>query len=201
MPDFSQLTDRQREVYEFIREKIEGRGYGPTVREIGDAFDIKSPNGVMCHLKALEKKGLIKREGFRARAIQLVDHRPPALGLPMYGPVAAGSPTEAIAQDSRLDFGELFGNPNYFALHVRGQSMIDDHITDGDFVIIRKQETAENGQRVVAMINNEVTLKKFFRKKDQVRLEPANETMEPIIVNSTEDAKILGLLVGVVRRC
>src|SRR5207249_6378532 len=155
MPDFSQLTDRQREIYEFIREKIEGRGYGPTVREIGQGFDIKSPNGVMCHLKALEKKGLIIREGFSARAIQLVDHRPPSPALPLVGLVAAGSPTAAVEQKERLEFGELFGGPHQFALRVRGQSMIEDHIEDGDFVIIRKQETAENGQRVVAMIDDE----------------------------------------------
>src|ERR1700728_1394560 len=91
MPDFSQLTERQREIYDFIRQKIESRGYGPTVREIGLGFDIRSPNGVMCHLKALEKKGLIKREGFSARAIMLVDHRRPAQGLPFYGAVAAGT--------------------------------------------------------------------------------------------------------------
>jgi repressor LexA len=201
MADFSTLTERQREIYEFIRTKIEARGYGPTVREIGEGFDIKSPNGVMCHLKALEKKGLIKREGFRARAIQLSDHRRPAASLPMYGYVAAGSPTQAVEQDNRLDFQELLGGPNHFALQVRGQSMIEDHIADGDFVIIRKQETADNGQRVVAMINNEVTLKRFYKKKDQIRLQPANESMEPIIVSPSEDTKILGVLVGVVRRC
>src|SRR5712692_12103089 len=89
MPDFSSLTERQREIYDFIRDKIESRGYGPTVREIGQAFDIKSPNGVMCHLKALEKKGLIKREGFSARAIQLLDVRPESAGLPFLGRVAA----------------------------------------------------------------------------------------------------------------
>src|SRR5687768_7906291 len=99
MPDFSQLTERQREIYEFIRDKIETRGYGPTVREIGLAFEIKSPNGVMCHLKALEKKGLIIREGFSARAIQLVDRRVPSHGLPLLGQVAAGAPTQAIEQD------------------------------------------------------------------------------------------------------
>src|SRR5438876_7770186 len=93
MPDFSTLTERQREIYDFIREKIEGRGYGPTVREIGLAFDIRSPNGVMCHLKALEKKGLIKREGFSARAIQLIDQPRQDAGLPFLGLVAAGAPT------------------------------------------------------------------------------------------------------------
>src|ERR1700682_960158 len=104
MPNFSQLTDRQREIYDFIRDKIESRGYGPTVREIGQAFDIKSPNGVMCHLKALEKKGLIKREGFSARAIQLIAHRPPDAALPMLGLVAAGTPTPAVLQDERIHF-------------------------------------------------------------------------------------------------
>jgi repressor LexA len=201
MPDFSQLTDRQREIYEFIRSKIEGRGYGPTVREIGLHFDIKSPNGVMCHLKALEKKGLIIREGFSARAIQLVDHRPPGATMPLLGQVAAGTPTQAIDQQDRLDFNELFGGQNHFALRVRGQSMIEDHIADGDFVVIRKQETANNGERVVAMIDNEVTLKRYFRDKAQVRLEPANGSMDPIVVDPGANASILGVLVGVLRKC
>jgi repressor LexA len=201
MPDFSQLTDRQREIYEFIRSKIEGRGYGPTVREIGLHFDIKSPNGVMCHLKALEKKGLIIREGFSARAIQLVDHHPPGTTLPMLGQVAAGTPTQAIDQQERLDFNDLFGGPNHFALRVRGQSMIEDHIADGDFVVIRQQETANNGERVVAMIDNEVTLKRYFRDKAQVRLEPANGNMDPIVIDPGANARILGVLVGVLRKC
>lgn len=201
MPDFTQLTDRQREIYEFIREKIDVRGFGPTVREIGEGFDIKSPNGVMCHLKALEKKGIIKRTGFRARAIQIVDHRPgsPA-SLPLLGLVAAGSPTAAIEQDERLEVNDLFSNPKHYALRVRGESMIENHIDDGDFVIIRKQETAENGDRVVAMIDDEVTLKRFYRDKENIRLEPANGTMKPIIADPNE-VKILGVLVGVMRRC
>jgi repressor LexA len=201
MPDFSQLTDRQREIYEFIRSKIEGRGYGPTVREIGLHFDIKSPNGVMCHLKALEKKGLIIRKGFSARAIQLVDHHPPGTTMPLLGQVAAGTPTQAVDQQERLDFNELFGGPNHFALRVRGQSMIEDHIADGDFVVIRQQETANNGERVVAMIDNEVTLKRYFRDKAQVRLEPANGNMDPIVIDPGANASILGVLVGVLRKC
>src|SRR5215813_11519722 len=103
MPDFTQLTDRQREIYDFIRDKIESRGYGPTVREIGTEFGIKSPNGVMCHLKALVKKGLITRVDKQARAIQLVDYRGPSHGLPLLGRVAAGAQTQAIEQDERLD--------------------------------------------------------------------------------------------------
>jgi repressor LexA len=202
VPDFSQLTERQREIYEFIREKIESRGFGPTVREIGEEFDIKSPNGVMCHLKALEKKVLIKRTGFRARAIQLVDHkRPGSTTLPLLGRVAAGTPTEAVEQDERLDFKDLFGDPNNYALKVNGQSMIENHIDDGDYVVIRKQQEAANGERVVAMIDDEVTLKRFFREKNRIRLEPANKSMSPIIVNPHDDVKILGVLVGVVRKC
>lgn len=202
MADFSQLTERQKEIYEFIREKIEGRGFGPTVREIGEGFDIKSPNGVMCHLKALEKKGLIKRTGFRARAIQLVDHRPPvAAGLPLLGAVAAGTPTKSETQTERLEFNDLFGDPENYALRVRGTSMIENHIEDGDYVVIRKQDTAENGARVVAMVNDEVTLKRLYRDKNQIRLEPANGAMKPIMVGPEDDVRILGVLVGVMRKC
>src|SRR5205814_6254632 len=115
-----------------IKQKIESRGYGPTVREIGDGFKIKSPNGVMCHLKALEKKGLITREGRSARAIQLVDHRPPAQGLPFLGKVAAGAPIAAAEQNERLEVDALFSGPDRFALKVKGEAMIDSHIQDGD---------------------------------------------------------------------
>ena len=201
--DFSTLTERQREIYEFIRERIEARGYGPTVREIGLGFDIKSPNGVMCHLKALETKGFIEREANHARAIRLTNHRPPSVGLPLLGNVAAGAPLATEQMDGeRLEFSDLFGEPGLFALKVKGRSMIEDNIADGDFVVIRRQETAENGQRVVAMVNNDMTLKKFVRKKDQIRLEPMNETMDPITIDpDRDDVQVLGLLVGVVRRC
>jgi repressor LexA len=202
MPDFSQLTERQREIYEFIEEKIEGRGYGPTVREIGMAFDIKSPNGVMCHLKALEKKGLIRKERGAARAIQLVDRRSPSFALPLFGKVAAGQPMPAIEQaDDRLEFDALFGGPDRFALRVKGDSMIDDQIRDGDYVVIRRQEVAQNGEPVVAMIDNEVTLKRFYMESDHIRLQPSNERMEPILVDDSKDIQILGVLVGVLRKC
>src|SRR5439155_9855493 len=136
----------------------------------------------------------IKREGFSARAIMLIDYHPHSAGLPMLGLVAAGSPTQAVHQlDERLEFTELFDGSNCFALKVRGQSMIEDHIDDGDFVVIRKQENAENGERVVAMSDNEVTLKRFHRDKGQVRLEPANGKMQPIVVDPNSDSKILGV--------
>ena len=202
MPNVSQLTDRQRQIYEFIKDKIETRGYGPTVREIGLEFKILSPNGVMCHLNALVKKGLILREAQSARAIQLVDYHPGGgTELPLVGNVAAGVPIQALPTDERLNFTDLFGGRNHFALKVKGQSMIEDHIDDGDYVVIRQQDSAENGERVVAMIDNEVTLKRFHKEGKQVRLEPANGKMQPIVVDPNSDAKILGVLVGVLRKC
>jgi repressor LexA len=131
----------------------------------------------------------------------LTDHRAPVADLPMWGYVAAGQPLAAVAQEERLNVGDLFAGPNHFALRVRGQSMIEDHIDDGDIVVIRQQEVAENGARVVAMIDNEVTLKRFYREQDHIRLEPANGTMEPIVVEPDRDIRILGVLVGVLRKC
>jgi repressor LexA len=201
MADVSSLTERQRHIYEFICDKIERRGYPPSIREIGEEFDIKSPNGVMCHLKALEKKGLIRRDEKHARAITIDGIRTGGATLPLLGLVAAGPAIEAVPQDDRIDLGELFIGRDHFALRVRGQSMIEDHIDDGDIVIIRKQETADNGERVVAMIDREVTLKKFYRRRDAIRLEPCNSTMAPIMVTAEKDIKILGVLIGVIRKC
>ena len=210
MADTSVLTHRQREIFEFIRDKISNRGYGPTIREIGSGFDIKSPNGVMCHLKALEKKGLIKREGHSARAISIHDVRPNTGGyghssknatLPYLGIVAAGATIDAVAQEDTLNLGELLCAEGHFALKVKGESMIENHIDDGDIVIIRKQSSANNGERVVAMVDGGVTLKRFVRKKDHIRLEPANGNMAVIIVEPDRDIQILGVLVGVVRKC
>lgn len=204
MANHQSLTPRQKEIYEFIRDKIEMRGYPPTVREIGVAFKIKSPNGVMCHLNALVKKGLIQREGQSARAIQLVDFKPGtgrSAELPMYGAVAAGQPIAAVATEERLNFADLFCGPDHYVLQVRGHSMIEDHIADGDYVVIRQQGTAENGERVVAMVDNEVTLKRFYHQGDQIVLQPCNGTMAPIIVDASSDTRILGVLVGVLRKC
>ncbi|HLW65725.1 MAG TPA: transcriptional repressor LexA [Gemmataceae bacterium] len=202
MADMNVLTTKQRHIYEFIRERIENRGYGPSIREICTAFKIKSPNGVMCHLKALEKKGFIKRpDEPLARAIQLTTHRRPGPMLPMLGLVAAGPTIEAIEQkDEEVDFHDFCGN-NCFALKVKGQSMIEDHIEDGDLVVVRKQDSADNGDRVVAMIDGEVTLKRFQRKKGNIMLEPANSTMSPIHVTPDANVRILGVLVGVLRKC
>ena len=195
------LTSRQREIYEFICQKIEVNGFPPSIREIGEAFAIKSPNGVMCHLRALEKKSLIKRQLNSARAIQIEGIRSGGATLPMLGIVAAGQAIEAVAAGDRLDLAEMFGGKDHYALRVRGKSMVDDHIDEGDIIIIRRQETAENGERVVAMVDREVTLKRFFKKKDIIRLEPSNSSMVPIIVEPGKDVHIIGVLIGVLRRC
>ncbi|MDR3633834.1 MAG: transcriptional repressor LexA [Isosphaeraceae bacterium] len=201
MADLEALTPRQREIYNFIRSKIQGRGYGPTVREIGLQFEIKSPNGVMCHLKALQKKGLIHREPNMSRAIQLLDDPTTArpAGLKLVGRIAAGPMSEAIEQaDEELEFTDWEDADDKFALRVNGNSMIDEHIADGDYVVIQKKETARDGQIVaVRDEEGEATLKKFFREKNRVRLEPANKTMKPIF---RERVDILGVLVGVVRK-
>jgi repressor LexA len=199
MANLESLTNRQREVYEFIREKIRHRGYGPTVREIGTQFKISSPNGVMCHLKALEKKGLITREPNMSRAIMLSTETPSGGGgLPLAGRIAAGMLHEAIEQDERIDFGELFSADDLFVLEVSGDSMIEDQIADGDYVVIRKQATANRGQTVVALTDdNQATLKRWFPEAKRIRLEPANSTMKPIYV---DHARVLGVVVGVVRK-
>ncbi len=198
MPDLEQLTTRQREVYEFIRDKIHSRGYGPTVREIGTQFKISSPNGVMCHLKALEKKGLISREPNMSRAIMLCSESASDRGLPLVGRIAAGALQEAVEQSERIDLNEFFGAKEMFVLKVTGDSMIDAHIDDGDYVIVHKQPQAHNGQIVVAMTDeNEATLKYWFREEHRIRLQPANSRMKPIYV---KDAQVLGVVVGVVRK-
>jgi len=192
------LTARQREVYDFLKDKIVNRGYGPTVREIGSHFGIRSPNGVMCHLKALEKKGLITREANRSRAIQLNEPLHPSMSLPLAGQIAAGSPVLAEQQNEQVDFGPLFTDENHFCLKVRGESMIEDQIADGDYVIVHKQETCRDGEIVVALVDgHDATLKRFYRESDRIRLEPANSTMQPIF---SDQVDILGVVVGVVRR-
>ncbi len=201
MADTASLTPKQQRIYDFIRNRIDDRGYPPTIRDIGKQFDIKSPNGVMCHLKALEKKGYIIRDGNSARAIRLTRRATNKVGLPFKGLVAAGSPIQSEAQDERLNLHDLFAGPETFVLQVRGQSMIDNHIADGDYVVIRKQEMAANGERVVAVVDGEYTLKKFYRRNQQIELRPANGTMAPIMVEPGKDIRIEGVLVGVVRKC
>lgn len=193
------LTKRQREIYDFLKDKILNRGYGPTVREIGNHFGIRSPNGVMCHLKALERKGLITRESHMSRAIQLSDgmmRRNAA--LPMAGQIAAGSPVLAVEDAEKIDFGPLFEHEDHFCLKVKGDSMIEDHIAEGDYVVIKKSETCQEGDIVVALVDGQdATLKRFYREEGRYRLEPANSSMAPIYADNVE---VLGVVVGVIRQ-
>lgn len=196
---FDQLTPRQKEVFDFVRDKIDNRGYGPTVREIGEHFKIASPNGVMCHLKALEKKGLITREPNMSRAIQLTPAVLAEKGMPLIGQIAAGNLTEAIEQSERFQFDDWFpAQKNHFALRVKGDSMIEAQIADGDVVICRKTRTAHKGDIVVAQTDEgEATLKYWFPEAKRVRLQPANSSMKPIY---SRNVQVLGVVTGVIRK-
>lgn len=205
------LTERQNEIYQFIRKKILTRGYGPTVREIAEHFNIRSPNGVMCHLRALEAKRYIARSPNLSRAIRLLGDRPAAesvqrsnetrvRGLPLLGRIAAGRLHEAVENAESIDFHQVFDNRhgNLFVLQVHGDSMIDAQIADGDYVVVRRQETAEPGSIVVVLTDdNETTLKRWFPERRRIRLQPANKKMKPIYVRQ---ARVLGVVVGVVRK-
>ncbi len=197
MEPWDRMTIRQQQVYEFIRDKIRNRGYGPTVREIGEHFHIRSPNGVVCHLKALEKKGLITRERNMSRAIQLTAE---PRGLRLAGRIAAGVLHEAVEQDERIDFSKMFtaDGDNLVALKVHGDSMIDDHIAEGDYVIVDRRRPPRKGQIVVAITEDgEATLKRWYPEEGRIRLQPANAAMKPIYVRQ---AKVFGVAVGVVRK-
>lgn len=202
------LTAKQKKILDFILNTIQTQGYPPAIRDICAAFDIRSPNGVMCHLRALQKKGYIQRAEKRgekraqARGITIPGVTAGGFSLPLLGVVAAGKAVEAVPQDDRLEFRDLFAGDDLYVLKVRGQSMVESHISDGDYVVVRKQDQADNGEKVVAMVEKAMTLKKFYKRKDHVRLEPANGTMDPILVDPTKnDVAILGVLVGVVRKC
>ena len=196
------LTAKQALVFDFIKERVQGRGYGPTVREIGEHFKISSPNGVMCHLRALEKKGLLHRVRKHDRAIARAIELAPEItaeekGMPMAGTVAAGLTHLAFEQADRVDFGQMFSKKNLFALKVKGESMIDAQIADGDYVVVKKQRSAHPGQMVVAQTpDGEATLKYWHPEANRIRLQPANSSMQPLYV---KEASVLGVVVGVVR--
>ena len=196
------LTKRQLAVFEFIREQVQTRGYGPTVREIGAHFEISSPNGVMCHLRALEKKGMLQRVRKQDRAVARAIELAPewieeTKGLPMVGMVAAGPTTLSWEQAERIDFGEMFQRKNVFVLKVRGDSMIEAQISDGDYVVCKKTKNAQAGQMVVAQTGeDEATLKFWHPEANRIRLQPANSSMSPIYV---QHATVLGIVIGVVR--
>jgi repressor LexA len=192
------MTPRQASIFEFIKNQIIDRGYGPTVREIAQQFNISSPNGVMCHLRAIEKKGLIIRQANKSRAIELSEeYRQQSRGIPLAGRVAAGAFQEAVEQNQRIDFADIFQDNGNYALEVTGNSMIEAHIADGDFVIIDPKKRANPGDiAVVRTDDGDATVKYWFPEANRIRLEPANRNMQPIFVRN---ASVLGVVVGVVR--
>lgn len=193
-----QLTKKQQVIFDFIRSRIEQEGYGPTIREIADEMGFSSPNGVICHLTALEKKGLIHRSSHKSRSIVLTEEVHEEIrGLPLAGRVAAGGLMEAFEQDERVDLGELWTRKGTYVLEVSGDSMIDAHIQDGDYVVVQNKRTATKGD--IAVVRNsegEATLKYWYPEKNRIRLQPANKRLKPIY---TRDAKVIGVVVGVVR--
>lgn len=200
-----ELSPRQRRILDFILQHTEDKGYPPTVREIGEAVNLSSSSTVHAHLRALETAGAISRDGSLTRAIRMVPKGPVwqsthrAVNTPLVGQVAAGIPI--LAQQNIEEVlplpPEIAGGEGSFALTVRGESMIEDGILDGDIVVVRPQPNANNGETVVVMVEEEATVKRFYRENGFVRLQPANATMEPIIV---KDCQVVGKVVGLLRR-
>ena len=198
------LTDRQKQIYDFLSVTVREKGYAPSIPEIGKRFKITSTRGVFDHLKALEKKGYIKRVGRRAIDIVSQSGRsalPQAKEIPIVGRIRAGAPLLAVEniEGSLTVANELARGKETFALKVKGDSMMEDGILEGDHVIIRRQDTAEDGDIVCALIGDEATLKRFHQKGNEITLKPANKNYAPILVAKGE-FRILGKVTGVIRK-
>ena len=193
------LTARQEQVLSFIREFTRTNGYPPTVREIGSELELSSPSTVHVHLGNLERLGFIRRDPTKPRALELVDEPRPLRPLPLIGQVAAGAPI--LAEQNIEDYIEvpalLRRSDDDFLLRVEGDSMIDAGIHNDDLIVIHRQATADNGEIVVALVGDEATTKRFFREAGRIRLQPANDLYEPIILDQVE---LVGKVVGVLRR-
>jgi len=238
MADQTSLTTKQQKIYDYICQRIEDVGYPPTIRDIGKEFGIKSPNGVMCHLKALEKKGHLRREDLKSRAMRPIlpdgsgelvafggahrassdlhvanekptdftdSHDAEMMEIPILGNVAAGAPLLAVEQASdtvRIDKVLVGGHREVFGLRIVGESMIEDGIFSGDYVFVKKTPTAQTGDIVVAMIEGEATVKRYFPEGDRIRFQPANHNMAPIYVRRADfkSVDIIGIVVGVYRK-
>jgi repressor LexA len=197
------LTKRQKEILDFVAGFIEDNGYSPSMEEIAEHFQFSSLNAVFKHLSALESRGYLHRDSNRARSIQLSQEDTSGIQiLPLYGYVAAGQPIEAVSSPETLQVPDSFlpRRGNYYVLQVQGESMIDEHIQDGDYIVVESRETAAPGEMVVALIDDEnVTLKKFYSEENRIRLQPANESLSPIILDATR-VKIQGVVVSVMRK-
>ena len=209
--DHKPISTRQKQILNYIQQHMDAHGYPPTVREIGSAVNLSSSSTVHAHLKTLQDLGCIERDAVLTRAIKLTpsgapgsrggegrSHSKSVIQVPIIGTVAAGKPRLAVE-----DVEDVFPLPtdfisgDGFILEVRGDSMIDDGIHDGDYVVVRRQQTADNGETVVAMIESEATVKRFYKEKQRIRLQPANKRMKPMYF---DDVQIAGKVVGLVRR-
>ena len=199
------LTKRQQEIFDFIKSYSSKHGYPPTVRDIGAAVGLASSSTVHAHLANLEKLGLLKRDPSKPRAIELLDRALDPLrnlvrpeGLPILGAVAAGQPIRA--EENIEEYVQVpqaaGGEDGEYILRVRGESMIDAGILEGDYVVVRPQDNARDGEIIVALVGEEATVKRFFREDDHIRLQPENATMEPI---RSRDVRIMGRVVGLFR--
>jgi repressor LexA len=199
------LTERQQTILDFIVDRIRAQGFPPTLREIGLAFGIRSTKGVNDHLEALERKGKIRRHPELSRAIEIVDAgslHDDVRSVPLLGRIAAGSPllaSENIEQTVALD-RSLAREDGAFLLRVQGDSMVKAHICDGDYILVRPQDTADQGEIVAVLVDDEATVKRFYKDGEHVRLQPENDSMEPMVLDPDQTpVRILGKVIGVLR--
>jgi repressor LexA len=201
------VTRRQRQVYDFIAEFVQSHGYSPSFEEIGEGLGLSSLATVHKHISNLEKKGLLKRDFNRSRSIDVLPPRgrmkqvlSASQGFPLVGRIAAGRPVEAIETPEIISLNDFTRAKDVFVLEVRGDSMQDEHIVNGDYVLVEKTTTAHNGEIVVALLGGtEATLKRFYKEGERVRLQPSNAAMQPIFVPA-RDVQIQGKVIGVLRK-
>src|SRR5688572_24200667 len=197
------LTKRQREILDYLNDFIGQHGYAPSLEEIGRRFSLSSLATVHKHLTNLQEKGFIRRAWNRSRSVELVPTRigVRAMELPLLGFVAAGHPIEAVASNETIAVPEnLIGRRDSYVLRVKGDSMIDEQIRDGDYVIVEDRKSADNGEMVIALVGGlEVTLKKIFQENGRVRLQPANPSMQPLLLDP-DQVQVQGVVVGVMRK-
>lgn len=203
---YGKISQKQSEILEYMKNEILNRGFPPSVREICEAVHLKSTSSVHSHLETLEKNGYIRRDPTKPRAIEIVDDnfnlvRRETVNVPIIGKVSAGQPLLAVENiDGYFPIpSEYMPNNKTFMLVVQGDSMINAGIFNGDYVIVEQQQTAENGQKVVALVEDSATVKTFYKEDGHIRLQPENDTMEPIIVEQDQFFQILGKVIGVFR--
>lgn len=203
---YGKISKKQSEILEYIKNEILNRGFPPSVREICEAVNLKSTSSVHSHLETLEKNGYIRRDPTKPRAIEIVDDnfnlvRRETVNVPIIGKVAAGQPLLAVENvEGYFPIpAEYMPNSKTFMLVVQGDSMINAGIFNGDYVIVEHQTTAENGQKVVALIDDSATVKTFYKENGFIRLQPENDSMDPILVSPDQSFQILGRVIGVFR--